>query len=291
MLDVIIPTCAADREQAEILLRSLDTFAAADLVGSLNLVCVDRPESLDSMRALRAHKFQPRTTYLELGDLGLTSSPTPYANGWVVQQMAKLIFARFAKTDFYLALDSKNFARETVRFADLVQQGRAGAFLEDVEIHDAWWRGSMRMLKHRRFDRRPGRLALSAATPVLLHTRTVREMLNGLERAYGKPFEDIFSRRTMLHRSYPIEFTLYYTYLDRECLFDRLHFRSTRLHEATTMSWAGMADHVVMERLNRLTTGRPEGLFSCVHRPIWNTLDLQVKQRLRALACGGAAID
>lgn len=280
MLDIVIPTCDKDHEQAQTLLRSLDAFAAPDLVASLCLVCVDEPRYFDRMRELRAYTLQPRTRYLHLSDLGLPDFIPGL--GWFQQQLVKLRFAHQTASPFYLVLDSKNIVVQPVAHTDLIREGRAAAVLEDVAIHRRWWEGSARLLRHPGFDRTPGRPALSAGTPVLMHAASVVSMMRWVEEASAAPFVNRFMCDHLIDRDcFATEFSLYYVYLDREHLFDRLHFRNAELHDGATALWTGVPEPEQPVRLRRLLEGTEHtGRFTCIQRAIWQGIDRSTRDAI-----------
>jgi hypothetical protein len=163
-IDIFVPTCLRDLEQALILFRSLDTYLDLGSVASLNIAAIDSAEFFPRIQEIRTHKFQSRTNYLRTQDLGFSE---PKGRMWLLQQAAKLSFARHSTTEFYMVLDSKNIALRPISIIDLVQNGRSAWVLEDAAIHKNWWRGSAWALSHKTFDLNSGRQVLSAATPVI----------------------------------------------------------------------------------------------------------------------------
>src|SRR5215213_8743150 len=158
MLDLFVPTCARDLDQARILLASLDRFVERDVVTSMTVANIDRIANLEQVERLSSGKFHDCTRHARLEDFGM-ASPTEEANGWILQQVAKLLFARQARTEFYMVLDSKNLALNPISGGDLLSDGRAAWVLEPLYPRKrAWWRGSTWALCHRRFLRDPNRI-------------------------------------------------------------------------------------------------------------------------------------
>ena len=82
----------------------------------------DDAEAFTAICTLQTGRFQARTRYLQLGDVGLEHIAK---RGWLVQQAAKLAFARIARTAHCMELDSRNIPLKPVRLTDLVNAGRA----------------------------------------------------------------------------------------------------------------------------------------------------------------------
>jgi hypothetical protein len=287
-MDLLIPTCQRDLPQVRLLLRSLDTFVDCDVVSSVNLISIDKPAFFSQVRQLATYKFQSRTRYLTPTDLGLREGISDYRQGWKLQQAAKLNFARYTGSEFYMVLDSKNIALRTVRGGDLMEHGRAALMPEAISFHTQWYRGSAWALAHRRFDCAPERKAISSATPVTFHAKTVANMLDWLERHHGESIERFLVRRRPIRHRFmrPTEFTLYYVYLDREGLLDRYHILSERLHDRASQIWASLSPGERTGRLSRILTRQTTGLFTTMHSGPWAALTGTDRSELYALASG-----
>ena len=292
MIDLLIPTCQRDLPQVMLLLRSLDTFVDSDVVSSLNLISIDKPEFVSQLRQLATYKFQSRTHYLTQKDLGLREGITDYRQGWKLQQAAKLSFARYTRSQFYMVLDSKNLALRAVRAGDLVEQGRAALMPEPISFHTKWYKGSAWALAHRRFDCAPERQAISSATPVTFHAKTVANMLDWLEQHHGESIERFLERRRPIRHRFmrPTEFTLYYVYLDREGLFDRYHIVSERLHDRASQIWASLSPGERGQRLQRVLSRQTTGLFTSMHPGPWAALTESDRSELYALVGGEGGV-
>jgi len=288
MMDVFIPTCQRDLPQMHVLLRSLDTFLELPAVSSMNLAALGGPEVFDRVRQLPVHKFRPCTTYLRPSDLGLRRAGDDPGRVWKLQQAAKLSFARYARTEFYMVLDSKNLALRPVRLDDMIRGNRACWIFEPASIHAKWWRGSAWALAHRRFDMAPERTALSSATPAIFHTASVVAMITWLERHHGESLERFFTKvrpiRDRLMRA--TEFTLYYVYMDREGLGHARHFVWDRFHDSESQIWISSTPAMREERLRRILGGRTTGLFTGIHFSTWVTLPEAQRAGLHAVASG-----
>lgn len=289
-MDLFIPTCARDLPQVRLLLRSLDTFVDRRAVTSLTLACIDRPEIFAEVRRLATHKFQACTEYVRPGSLGLRETAGGGGQGWKLQQAAKLAFARQARTEYFMVLDSKNIAVRPVGTEDLIDRGRASWVLEPVRRHPAWWRGSTWALDHGDFDRSPDRLAISSATPVIFHAPTVVAMVAWLERRHGQSLQRFFEQRRLIRDRFmrATEFTLYYAYLDRERLGDRYHVASDRLHDRESQIWASFNPELRAERLRRILSGACEGLFTGIAFAAWEALPESSRAALHAVAAGAS---
>jgi hypothetical protein len=289
MLEIFIPTYPPDLKQLSLLLRSLDTYLESSAVASLNIAAIGPAESFVHVQEVGTHKFGSRTRYLQPRDLGFGEPNGSREQGWSLQQAAKLAFARQATTEFYMVLDSKNLALRPIQVADLVQDGRAPWVLEDVTIHAISWRGSAWALAHRKFNRTPGRQALSVATPVIFHTASVVAMLDWLERYHGESVERFLMKRRPIRQRfmYPTEFTMYYVFMDREGLLDHYHFASNRLHDVPSQIWSTHQPEIRAERFRRILSRQATGLFTGIQRPVWGALTDEERMGLHVLAAGG----
>lgn len=288
MIDVFLPTYLPDLKQVAVLMRSLDTYLDIGAVASLNIAAICPAESFVYVQKIDTHKFRARTRYLCPQDLGFCEPNGSRHQGWSLQQAAKLSFARYATTEFYMVLDSKNIALRSIQSGDLVRDSRSPWVLEDVMIHTEWWRGAVWAMAHYRFDRTPGRAALSAATPVILHTQSVVAMLDWLKRYRNESVEQFLMRRRPILQRFmrPTEFAMYYVFMDREGLLDRYHFSSNRLHDVPLQIWADQTPQIRTERLRRILNGDSQGLFTAIQREAWEALTEDERMGLQVLAAG-----
>lgn len=291
-IDLFVPTCKADLDQATILFQSMSRFVADDVFASVTVGAVDDEASFEAIRNLPTAKFQDRTRYLRLGELGV---PEPRLDGWVVQQAAKLAFARHVRTDFYAVLDSKNIARVPIELDDLVKDGRAAAYLEDAAMKPSVWRDAAWALDHRGFDRSRRRQVLSVFTPVLLHTESVLEMVDFLERRFEQTISEFLRARCTMTastlgrvmiragiRRAVTEFPLYYVYLDKVGRLDK-HFLSPGLLQQPYGWWAQTAEQR-SALCSTILGSDPEGLFGGIHRSAWRLMSEQERIAVRAFA-------
>jgi Family of unknown function (DUF6492) len=289
-IDIFVPTCLRDLEQALLLFQSLDTYLDIGAVASLNIAAIDSAASFLHIQEIPTHKFQPRTHYLRTQDLGFGEH---HRQKWLLQQAAKLSFARHSTTEFYMVLDSKNMALRHIGISDLVRDGKSAWVLEDVAMHRDWWRGSAWALSHPKFEMNPGRQALSAATPVIFHTASVIQMLDWVEQYHRESIENFFMKprpiRRRILRMQHTEFMMYYTFMDREGLQDRYHFVSDTLQDPAYI-WSDLAPEVIAERIDRVLTSKTTGLFTGFHRSLWQAFTDTQKGMIHTLA-GGSSPD
>lgn len=288
MLDIFIPTYPEDVQQLRMLLRSLDTFLDLDAVSSLSIAHVGSSDGFGRIRDVDTLKFASRTQFLSSGDLELGEPDGSRRQGWNLQQVAKLNFSRHARQAFYMVLDSKNLALRPLGLADLVVDGRAACTLEDADNHIPWWRGAAWALAHPAFDFRPGVQALSAATPVLMHTESVQAMVAWLERRHRMSLAGFFLKRRPIRSQFMriTEFSLYHTYMDREHLFETLHFPSDRLHDVRSQIWTGHTADERRARVARIVNGVSHQLFTGIQRGAWVVLAPDEQAALDAMSSG-----
>ena len=288
MLDIFVPTYPPDLEQFSVLIRSLDTYLDLDAVATLNIALVGPNEDIARVQKIDTLKFRARTRYFLPSDLGMCEPDGSRTQGWNLQQVAKLSFARHATSAFYMVMDSKNLALRPVRLDDLVRNGKAAITLEDAEIHKTWWRGAAWALAYRRFDRKPGRQALSAATPVILHSESVTAMVNWLERKHRMSLPSFFLKRRRIRSRFMqvTEFSMYYVFMDRENLLDRYHFESDGLHDVPSQIWSDQTPDDRSARLARILGCSTTGLFTGIQPGAWQALTPEEKAAIAMLAAG-----
>jgi hypothetical protein len=294
-IDLFVPTCTQDLDQATILFQSMSRFVAPDVWASVSIGAVDLDKSFDDIRELRTGRFQEQTSYMGLADLGI---PEPHLDGWVIQQAAKLAFARHAQTEFYAVLDSKNIARAPIELSDLVKDGQAAGNFEYASAHPSFWRDAAWALDHRGFDRSRRRLVLSVFTPVLLHTATVRQLVDFIESKFDLSIGDFFRAQCNMigskfdkvmvragRRRAVAEFPLYFVYLDKVDRLDR-HFSSPILQQQP-YGWWPQNPEERSALCKRILSDDQDGLFAGVHRTAWTLMNEADRHALREFTTFG----
>src|SRR5690606_21289880 len=118
-------------------------------------------------------------------------------------------------------------------------------------------------LGHSSFDTHRSRLVLSAATPVILHTASVRAMVDWLEHRHRTSLANLFLKpRPLRARLMQLtESSLYYTFLDREGLFDRYRCQSDLLQDVASQVWQAHSADDARRGFDNLSIDRqPESL-------------------------------
>jgi hypothetical protein len=250
----------------------LSKFVEADVVTSLTFTIVDDPAATAGIELPDTGRLRARTRVVTTKDLGMIGGE---GDGWFRQQVAKLLFARYVSTEFYMVLDSKNIVVNPVTADDLVRDGRAAWVLEPISPRkSSWWRGSAWALEHRAFERKSGAPGVSSATPFLFHTGTVVTMVDWLERRRRQRLQQLLADRKRFRGRFfsPTEFTLYYVFLDREQIAHRYHFASDRLHDTASQIWFRTSPEERSVRIRRIVTSQAAGLFTGIQRSAWNEL-------------------
>jgi hypothetical protein len=138
--------------------------------------------------------------------------------GWFVQQMAKMAACALAPTDLALILDADVFALRDVSIERVTADGtRAWAQLRDHDAHANWYRWSERLLKTKRSG------AAYGVTPTVLSSEAMCLLLEHLAEVSGRSGWTSY----LLRHAPWTEYTLYYTYLEREGLLERFHEPTT----------------------------------------------------------------
>lgn len=240
-IDAVLPLTAGDVERARILLRSLERFFV-DL-GTCWVVAPDA--DLDVIRTAvhdrRCRVVAESAVIPELGfynwmrrTVGRSHAPVP---GWHVQQLVKLAIADRIDSPFYLTLDADVICTRTVRFADLIQDGRAIADRHPHDIHAQWYGWAERVLGRRRSGWTHGVTpALLSRAAVLLLQRClegrVHPVLRGLARLMPRsslPAAILAGWRSYLLRNLPwTEYALYNTFLEATGRYTDYHIDGGR---------------------------------------------------------------
>lgn len=136
--------------------------------------------------------------------------------GWLSQQACKLEASRRAGSDYFLVLDAKHHFVRQMRPDDLFADGRARKpFRKAIDEQKPWLVDSLCY-----FGADPAladQPSPASVPPFVLHTATVRQMIDEIERREGADLLAFFSCKT----DSATEFTLYYAYLIRHDLVDR----------------------------------------------------------------------
>ncbi|MFS0734228.1 DUF6492 family protein [Microbacterium sp. 1P10UB] len=190
----------------ELQARSMRMFLAPDAVDKIIVLdnCLLGLGSRRRARLLDAYGVHaPKVSFVPTRDLfdpGATS-------GWRSQQAAKLLISSRVRTPDYIALDAKNHFTRPVTSADFVgDDGRARGRSHPYDQHPL--RSSLvHTIEYLGGDKAMVEGAVRAfpptATPFVLRTSVVQELIRDIEESSGRPFAVEFEDRRLL------EFFLY----------------------------------------------------------------------------------
>ena len=189
-------------------------------------------------------------------------------NGWVSQQVLKLLGAAVSFNTWSMALDAKTLFVKPLRFDDLMdsqgrpQTGQLG--IQPVFESSARIVGELFNVDvHRQLG--PG------GVPFLFNTRWVRAMIADIEQRTGESFPAWFQAHGEV-----TEFILYSGYLESMHMMDLLYnTQRSRLNACNLChSEDGAFDRKFQEMQNSLTTS--------IHRNAWSRLSQEQQQQYHA---------
>jgi hypothetical protein len=168
--------------------------------------------------------------------------------GWFVQQLVKMAIAPTIETDFYLTLDADVLCLRTVRYQDLIVNGRAITNTTDQDWHADWYRWSERVLDLERSGITHGvtPAIFSKKAMIKLHGYLYQKsnrVLKAVARLvpYGSLPENLLRGwRSYLLRNMPwTEYALYHIYLEATNLFDEYHLQAgeNAIYDTRNSAW------------------------------------------------------
>lgn len=159
-----------------------------------------------------------------------------FISGWYIQQILKLVIAKYIKTDFYLTLDSDVICKTKFNRSTIVPSGKALLNIETLnDYHELY----INSFATKEWAIKNNRLRLSSIllnyqrknrftqqsygeTPVLMHTQSVLGLLEELAYLYRDWII------VLLRISGWTEYTLYFQYLEKHELIDTLYIKTGR---------------------------------------------------------------
>ena len=189
-------------------------------------------------------------------------------NGWVSQQVLKLLGAATSFNTWIMALDAKTLFVKPLRFDDLIDsQGRpqTGA----LGIQPVFEVSRARVSKL--FDVDITTQLGPAGVPFLFNTRCVRAMMVDIEQRTGESFPAWFQAQGSV-----TEFILYSAYLESAHMTDRLYNTDRCMLAPWTLCHSEVAafDRKFREMQNSLTVS--------IHRNAWTVLSSDQQQQYRS---------
>jgi len=232
-VDLVVVTYVGDLVNLEVLLHSVSRFGghAFARVHVIAQAERDAAQLVPTIRSISAGSACP-VTVIPQDTLapGLVSD-----DGWVVQQILKLMAARLVETPYYLLLDSKNHFVNPITVSDFFRDGRPTVFIADHSARsDAVMQDYFRSTflyfaldpdEHLRHSARP-------ITPFPIRTDVARALLSDIEAREGRSFPEAFFRRRLS------EFFLYTAYIvHRWGSLEAIHAHDPRLGTRIITLW------------------------------------------------------
>lgn len=191
-------------------------------------------------------------------------------NGWVSQQVLKLLGAAQSKNDWCMIVDAKTLFVRPVKLEEIIVDGCvATGSLPIYPVFDA-----SRNITNQLFDiDLPAQLG-PGGVPFFVEPSLTREMIQEVEHRTGQDFSDYFQQQGRL-----TEFILYSGYVwYRDCTFDKRYHTQSNIHPANLChSETGIFD----SKLN--TMNQPKTLTVSIHRNAWSQLSKEQQQQYHTL--------
>jgi hypothetical protein len=189
-------------------------------------------------------------------------------NGWVSQQVLKLLGAATSFNTWSMALDAKTLFVKPLRFDDLMDsQGRAQT--GQLEIYPVF--ESSRSRVSRLFDVDVRRQLGPGGVPFLFNTRMVRAMITDIEQRTGESFPAWFQSQGSV-----TEFILYSGYLEYMHMTDLLY--NTEQCRVLPCNLC----HSEVAAFDRKFLEMQRSLTVSIHRNAWTALSTDQQQQYRA---------
>lgn len=203
-------------------------------------------------------RIVPRSTY----------SANWVENGWVSQQVLKLITSAVSNNTWCMILDAKSFFVQKINLDFIMQDGRPQVGSLDVYPVFEPSKKIAEQLFGITLDRQLG----PGGVPFLVHPTTVRAMIAEVEQRTSENFVSWFQAQGML-----TEFILYSAYLIyRYGAFDTLYHSNFKLINVNVChSEVGIFDKKLQNMFNSGT------LSVSVHRNAWTQLSSDQQQQYR----------
>lgn len=195
-----------------------------------------------------------------------TYSSTWVENGWVSQQVLKLITAAVSNNSWCMILDAKSFFVKKIDLMEIMPAGKP--LVGELDVYPVFERS--RQIAEDLFQIKLDKQLGPGGVPFILHTSSVRSMIAEAETRTGQNFVEWFQAQGML-----TEFILYSAYLQyRYQGFGHLYGREFKLINVNVChSEAGMFDQKFQQMLDQ------NSLSVSVHRNAWTQLSVEQQQR------------
>jgi hypothetical protein len=211
LVEVVIVTYSVDQQRCVDLIRSIRQQGFISKNVQINIVVNDTPDVYDRF----THSVQGIENIKTFIGSEFDVQPT---RGWLSQQWIKLAVAKNIKTPWYIVVDSdqKMWPGYAVELEDWYQDSRAyykPVALQTMEQGDYHWFAEYYKNAAKFWDTSIDKYAdnlLGDIPPVMMHTKSVVDMLAHCDKSL------IF--KNLVH-----EFGLYWTYLIKENLVEKLY--------------------------------------------------------------------
>jgi len=177
-------------------------------------------------------------------------------NGWVDQQLLKLLSAAQCRSDWSLVLDAKTIFIREFDTATVFQNQRAN--VGQLPVFSVF-APSKKIVEHT-FDITFEQQLGPGGVPFVFHSQTVQELISGIEEKYSTSFAKWF-----LDKGCVTEFMLYSGYVQSRSLFDQLY------NQQSTIQPCNICHSEIARFADKMQQAADSQTIS-IHRNAWSQL-------------------
>lgn len=232
-----------DLLRANMLFASLTKFAEKDLFERILVVTPDHQRDLveQSLSCWGGLPIQVVSELSLLPELKKRRS----ISGWRLQQLVKIVAAKYFESDFYLALDADVLCTGPFSLPSLIFSGKAILQKRPRDGHWKWWRAASYIL-NAPYSRDSSDLGMGV-TPAVLSRSIVLALLEELDN-FGKhswvenicSIHSVINPKNLTFKRYVMrkwtEYSLYYLFAEKNNLLNEYHIDERSLDGCAVLS-------------------------------------------------------
>ena len=194
----------------EISLPLYDKFLQTEYLDSFLIIC---PSNNIEHISKYTNKY-PHIPFKFVNEEYILDKNISNVNGWLKQQVIKLVVSSIVKTNHYLIVDSDMYLNQPFKYEDMYYEGKIKYSYEPWQelnnkyysTNSNWWTSSSKILDYS-LDKIYEDKKLMGVTPQIFIKDKVKELINLLEIIYGKHWQKIICDMNFT------EYTLYWLFL------------------------------------------------------------------------------
>lgn len=211
-IEFIAPISKKDAQRATVMLKTVNAFFDSASLELFTLLVTEKEMFEDLVHSLNLNfpvRVVLETDLIPRNDLKNFQAK----EGWVKQQILKMLACRIVKTDFYICMDADVICFKKTDFDALVRHGKPLVNLEPRSCHELWWKDSAHVLGIPECASSTG----MGVTPSILIRDPMSDMIDYIEKKYNRSFVSVLTNWWWEFRFTKrrwTEFTLYWSYLE-----------------------------------------------------------------------------